>query len=158
MVMRVFFTDHGDEWCAREPSKDVIFCFDKHSGYVVFIWTCSVQRMLIIYSIYSYCTHDVLDTVATVVQDGATVYGISCSLPQILLVGLKRGSCLRTDRRGQELHWMKTMVDDLRLRDPRLLYTHFTYGSQHSFTHVYTFLDGGSSHKSAIEIPCDHGY
>lgn len=25
--------DHGDEWCAREPSKDVIFCFGKHSGY-----------------------------------------------------------------------------------------------------------------------------
>lgn len=25
--------DHGDEWCAREPTKDVIFCFDKHSGY-----------------------------------------------------------------------------------------------------------------------------
>ncbi len=24
--------DHGDEWCAREPTKDVIFCFDKHSG------------------------------------------------------------------------------------------------------------------------------
>ncbi|KAH6891872.1 Metallo-dependent phosphatase-like protein [Coprinopsis sp. MPI-PUGE-AT-0042] len=25
--------DHGNEWCAREPKKDVIFCFDKHSGY-----------------------------------------------------------------------------------------------------------------------------
>jgi len=25
--------DHGNEWCAREPTKDVIFCFDKHSGY-----------------------------------------------------------------------------------------------------------------------------
>jgi len=25
--------DHGDEWCAREPTKDVIFCFSKHSGY-----------------------------------------------------------------------------------------------------------------------------
>jgi len=25
--------DHGNEWCAREPSKDVVFCFDKHSGY-----------------------------------------------------------------------------------------------------------------------------
>jgi len=25
--------DHGNEWCAREPSKDVIFCFNKHSGY-----------------------------------------------------------------------------------------------------------------------------
>jgi hypothetical protein len=24
--------DHGNEWCAREPEKDVIFCFDKHSG------------------------------------------------------------------------------------------------------------------------------
>lgn len=26
--------DHGDEWCAREPTYGVIFCFDKHSGYV----------------------------------------------------------------------------------------------------------------------------
>lgn len=25
--------DHGNEWCTREPTKDVIFCFDKHSGY-----------------------------------------------------------------------------------------------------------------------------
>ncbi|KAH8116220.1 Metallo-dependent phosphatase [Phellopilus nigrolimitatus] len=25
--------DHGNEWCVREPTKDVIFCFDKHSGY-----------------------------------------------------------------------------------------------------------------------------
>ncbi|KAF9041448.1 Metallo-dependent phosphatase [Panaeolus papilionaceus] len=25
--------DHGNEWCAREPEKDVIFCFDKHAGY-----------------------------------------------------------------------------------------------------------------------------
>jgi hypothetical protein len=36
MAMCGFFADHGNEWCAREPSKDVIFCFDKHSGYVVF--------------------------------------------------------------------------------------------------------------------------
>ena len=28
--------DHGDEWCAREPTKDVIFCFAKHSGFVEF--------------------------------------------------------------------------------------------------------------------------
>jgi hypothetical protein len=25
--------DHGNEWCAREPTKNVVFCFDKHSGY-----------------------------------------------------------------------------------------------------------------------------
>jgi len=25
--------DHGNEWCAVEPTKDVIFCFDKHTGY-----------------------------------------------------------------------------------------------------------------------------
>ncbi|KAG5726696.1 putative inactive purple acid phosphatase 16 [Termitomyces sp. T112] len=25
--------DHGDEWCARDKQKDVIFCFGKHSGY-----------------------------------------------------------------------------------------------------------------------------
>ncbi|PPR03650.1 hypothetical protein CVT24_007764 [Panaeolus cyanescens] len=28
--------DHGNEWCAREPEKDVIFCFDKHAGFVLF--------------------------------------------------------------------------------------------------------------------------
>ncbi|KAJ4482613.1 Metallo-dependent phosphatase-like protein [Lentinula aciculospora] len=28
-----FFADHGDEWCIREPTKNVIFCFDKHAGY-----------------------------------------------------------------------------------------------------------------------------
>ncbi|KDQ60405.1 hypothetical protein JAAARDRAFT_605439 [Jaapia argillacea MUCL 33604] len=25
--------DHGNEWCIRETTKQVIFCFDKHSGY-----------------------------------------------------------------------------------------------------------------------------
>jgi len=25
--------DHGNEWCIREPTKNVIFCFDKHAGY-----------------------------------------------------------------------------------------------------------------------------
>ncbi|EJF56970.1 Metallo-dependent phosphatase [Dichomitus squalens LYAD-421 SS1] len=25
--------DHGNEWCKREITKNVIFCFDKHSGY-----------------------------------------------------------------------------------------------------------------------------
>jgi len=25
--------DHGNEWCAVEPTKEVVFCFDKHSGY-----------------------------------------------------------------------------------------------------------------------------
>lgn len=29
-----YVLDHGNEWCAREPTKDVIFCFDKHSGCV----------------------------------------------------------------------------------------------------------------------------
>lgn len=24
--------DHGNEWCKRDPAKDIIFCFDKHSG------------------------------------------------------------------------------------------------------------------------------
>ncbi|KAI0353413.1 Metallo-dependent phosphatase [Trametes cingulata] len=24
--------DHGNEWCKREPTKNVIFCFDKHAG------------------------------------------------------------------------------------------------------------------------------
>ncbi|KAG6834961.1 hypothetical protein H0H93_006076 [Arthromyces matolae] len=27
--------DHGDEWCARDTTKDVIFCFGKHSGFVL---------------------------------------------------------------------------------------------------------------------------
>ncbi|KAF8579654.1 Metallo-dependent phosphatase [Ramaria rubella] len=25
--------DHGNEWCTRDPGKNVIFCFDKHAGY-----------------------------------------------------------------------------------------------------------------------------
>ncbi|KAI0711211.1 Metallo-dependent phosphatase [Earliella scabrosa] len=25
--------DHGNEWCKRDTAKDVIFCFNKHSGY-----------------------------------------------------------------------------------------------------------------------------
>lgn len=25
--------DHGNEWCAVEPTKNVVFCFDKHSGF-----------------------------------------------------------------------------------------------------------------------------
>jgi len=29
---RWILLDHGNEWCALEPTKDVIFCFDKHSG------------------------------------------------------------------------------------------------------------------------------
>ncbi|KAJ7059503.1 Metallo-dependent phosphatase-like protein [Mycena amicta] len=24
---------HGNEWCAHEPSRNIIFCFNKHSGY-----------------------------------------------------------------------------------------------------------------------------
>ena len=28
----VLLPDHGNEWCIREPTKNVIFCFDKHSG------------------------------------------------------------------------------------------------------------------------------
>ena len=30
--------DHGNEWCTREPTNDVIFCFDKHSGWVKFVF------------------------------------------------------------------------------------------------------------------------
>ena len=39
--------DHGDEWCAREPSKDVIFFFAKHSGSVQcqsFVNLCSTYK------------------------------------------------------------------------------------------------------------------
>ncbi|RXW13709.1 hypothetical protein EST38_g12145 [Candolleomyces aberdarensis] len=25
--------DHGNEWCARDAATDVVFCFNKHSGY-----------------------------------------------------------------------------------------------------------------------------
>jgi hypothetical protein len=38
--LTMVFIDHGNEWCAREPSKDVIFCFGKHSGYGAFIRMC----------------------------------------------------------------------------------------------------------------------
>lgn len=34
LVKDYYWPDHGNEWCAREPIKDVIFCFDKHSGWV----------------------------------------------------------------------------------------------------------------------------
>ncbi|KAG2107599.1 hypothetical protein BD769DRAFT_1392961, partial [Suillus cothurnatus] len=91
--------DHGDEWCAREPTKDVIFVLTSTP-----------------------------DTVGTVAQDGATVYGTSCSPRQILLVGLKRGFGSRADRRGQELHWTEAMVDDLHFGDP----------PSHTFTRFWT--------------------
>jgi hypothetical protein len=85
--------------------------------------------------------HGVSDTVGTVAQDGATVYGTSCSPRQILLVGLKRGFGSRADRRGQELHWTEAMVDDLHFGDPRLFYTYlhmqFTTAS-HTFTRFWT--------------------
>ena len=32
--------DHGNEWCVREPTKNVIFCFAKHSGYVCLCSVC----------------------------------------------------------------------------------------------------------------------
>jgi len=25
--------DHGNEWCARDPSTSIILCFNKHTGY-----------------------------------------------------------------------------------------------------------------------------
>lgn len=37
LLITSIIIDHGNEWCAREPSKDVIFCFNKHSGYEIFI-------------------------------------------------------------------------------------------------------------------------
>jgi hypothetical protein len=46
---RNYFSDHGNEWCAREPTKNVIFCFDKHSGYVqhLLLWCLPLIRLLI---------------------------------------------------------------------------------------------------------------
>ena len=38
--------DHGNEWCAREPTKDVIFCFDKHSGWVKLFFLENAFRVL----------------------------------------------------------------------------------------------------------------
>ncbi|GLB38949.1 putative calcineurin-like phosphoesterase [Lyophyllum shimeji] len=41
--------DHGDEWCARDRSKDVIFCFGKHSGYGGYTgdgWGYGVRNLL----------------------------------------------------------------------------------------------------------------
>lgn len=32
LILSHISPDHGNEWCAREPTKNVIFCFDKHSG------------------------------------------------------------------------------------------------------------------------------
>lgn len=33
--VRIKLLDHGNEWCAREPTSNMIFCFNKHSGYVL---------------------------------------------------------------------------------------------------------------------------
>ncbi|KAJ8521806.1 hypothetical protein ONZ45_g1542 [Pleurotus djamor] len=41
--------DHGNEWCARERKKGVIFCFDKHSGYGGYgdkAWNYGVRNIL----------------------------------------------------------------------------------------------------------------
>ncbi|EEB94537.1 hypothetical protein MPER_06633, partial [Moniliophthora perniciosa FA553] len=41
--------DHGNEWCAREPVRDVIFCFGKHSGYGGYTqpdWEYGVRNIL----------------------------------------------------------------------------------------------------------------
>ncbi|KAF5313895.1 hypothetical protein D9619_013002 [Psilocybe cf. subviscida] len=41
--------DHGNEWCVREPTKKVIFCFDKHSGYGGYSsdgWEYGVRNLL----------------------------------------------------------------------------------------------------------------
>jgi len=41
--------DHGNEWCARDRSKNVIFCFDKHSGYGGYTgdgWGYGVRNLL----------------------------------------------------------------------------------------------------------------
>ena len=40
--MTMYYADHGNEWCAREPSKDVVFCFDKHSGYARSLWLATL--------------------------------------------------------------------------------------------------------------------
>lgn len=42
--------DDGNEWCAREPTKDVIFCFNKHSGYGGYTrdgWGHGVRQVLL---------------------------------------------------------------------------------------------------------------
>ncbi|RDB18404.1 putative inactive purple acid phosphatase 16 [Hypsizygus marmoreus] len=41
--------DHGNEWCSRDLIKDVIFCFNKHSGYGGYTgadWGYGVRNLL----------------------------------------------------------------------------------------------------------------
>ena len=63
--------DHGNEWCAREPTKDVIFCFDKHSGWV----NCFLKMP----SHFSY--HEMAGMVVIVSLIGVMVSGTSNSIP-----------------------------------------------------------------------------
>ena len=73
------------EWCAREPTKDVIFCFDKHSGYVIAVRSPSELEVSLTISL----TVDVhIGTEDTHRQDGITECEISHSLHLILKMDL----------------------------------------------------------------------
>ena len=62
--------DHGNEWCAREPIKDVIFCFDKHSG------------SILIYFMPSHFSYrEMAGMVVMVSLVGVMVSGTSSSIP-----------------------------------------------------------------------------
>ena len=62
--------DHGNEWCTREPTKDVIFCFDKHSGSIF---------LFILTSHFSY--HEMVGMVVMVSLVGVLVSGTSNFIP-----------------------------------------------------------------------------
>lgn len=62
--------DHGDEWCAREPIYDIIFCFSKHSGYGGYSskgWGRGARILLL----HSSFPHDGIETYI-LLEDGST--------------------------------------------------------------------------------------
>lgn len=84
----------------------MIFCFDKHSGYVNFIGTD-----ICIFSLTNLLSlHGISGTVDITALDGVMVFGILFSPLQIPPMDSKHGSGLKMVRREQVLHWTKTMV------------------------------------------------
>ena len=99
-----YLVDHGNEWCAREPTKDVIFCFDKHSGSVQFNFVKgqrSTQR------------DANLDTEDTIHRTGAMACGIYSCTRQTQLPVLKLGFDLRTEKPEPGLFLMTTTANKI---------------------------------------------
>lgn len=94
--------DHGNEWCAREPTKDVIFCFDKHSGYAVIREEKSISD-----NRYFQAMEDIP------VMDGVMVCETSCSRRPTRKMEWKLGSGWRLVIREPELRSIMNTEDDI---------------------------------------------